>query len=102
MKSVIAISTGGDVNKLMIPGTYSLAAANTYLNLPSDVSGRQAFVETKYLTKDSTSVLQIITYRVTNEPRVIYRYVDSTSGEPYPLGTLTFRPWYKMAAFTLL
>lgn len=102
MKSVIAVSTGGDLNKLMIPGTYSLAAKNTYLNLPPDVSGRQSFVETKYLTQDSSAILQIITYRVVNEPRVIYRYIDSSSGEPYPLGTLTFRPWYKMSAFTLL
>ncbi|EMH4108053.1 hypothetical protein IHE77_13685 [Serratia ureilytica] len=100
MRSVIDVSSGGDLNKLALPGTYALGSGNTYLNLPTGVAGHQAYVETKYLTSNSTALLQILTYRVNNEPVVLYRYIDSTSGEPYPQGTLSYRPWYKMAAFT--
>lgn len=100
MRSVIEIATGGDLNKLVLPGEYSLASGNTYLNLPTGVAGRQAYVETRYLVSNATAILQKLTYRVNNEPVVLYRYIDSTSGEPYPQGTLSYRPWYKMAAFT--
>lgn len=97
MKSIMNLRSGSDLNKLLIPGGYSLYQTGSYVNMPSDANGKAGFMRVEYTTNDASTILQTLNYRDgVGKPTVMMRYIFSDSANPYPSGVFIYNGWYKI------
>lgn len=102
MRTVINVNSGGDINKLLIPGRYRLSPGGSYYNLSTPASGNDCYVTVEYTTNTAINILQTIVYRRGNVPMTIRRFIASNSADPYPSGRFTYANWYADAEPTIL
>ena len=97
MQAVMVLNSGANLNGVLIPGPHALSASGTYTNLPTEVTGKSATLDVKYLSNNARQIMQTLTYRNGNQPKILMRYIDSDSANPYPSGTFSYGVWYSIS-----